>query len=130
MKPTNLTTLYEHRIRIYRKPVKWSFNRDEVTIQQKPILAHNDKYLVLNDIHFTKLEWQGDGVLYSAIDKPSIHFKDVLNEQGIFYSLYSPSKRRISTIEREIRARAEAQYGWLFSSELDLSALTKESDAA
>jgi hypothetical protein len=115
--------LYEHRVRIYRKPTKWHFSRDIAEISEIAILAHNDKYVVLNDASFTKLEKKGDGVCWPVINKPIIYFKDVLGEKGIFYTLYSPSKKRIPTIEGQIRNKAEAEYGWLFSKELDFSAL-------
>lgn len=122
-----MTQLYHYNLRVYRKPTSYSFERDEFKREVLDVLAQNDKYIVLNDSHFTKLEKRGgeNYRLYPTLNKPHIYFKDVLNAEGIFYSLYSTAQKRTPTIEREIREAAQEKYGWLFSDELDLSILRK-----
>lgn len=117
--------IISYKLEIYRKPTRWSFTEDKFEVKEKSVLAQNDKYLVLNDDYFTKLEKKGDGVVWSRIDTPSISFRDCLSQDGIFFTLYSTKPRRISTIKGMIKRKADEKYGWLFSESLDLSIMDK-----
>ena len=118
-------TIFIHRLEIYKKPTRFSFHKDEYTVREEEILAQNERYIVLNDYCFTKIEKKGDGVCWGTLNKESISFKNCLGEQGVFYTCYSDKKKRASSIKNAIHRKAEKEYGWLFSSELDLSTLSK-----
>lgn len=118
-------TIFFHRLEIYKKPTKYSFQKDEYIVREINILAQNERYIVLNDDCFTKIEKKGDGICWSALNKEQISFKNCLGEQGVFYTCYSEKKRRPVSIKNAIHKKAEREYGWLFSNELDLSTLFK-----
>lgn len=118
-------TIYKYDLDIYKRPTKWSHNKDKFTIEKVDIIAENKLYIVLDDLVFSKLSKERDSICYPKPEKPLIRFKDVLNEQGIFYLLYSYKKKRVETIEKEIRAEAEKKFGWLSGDNLDLSILHK-----
>lgn len=120
--------IYYHRLEIYKQPTKF-YNHDSYKVEELHLLAENDRYMVFNDMHFTKIEKLGDGRVYSCLNKPSIYFKDVLGSQGIFYSVYTEKRMRPSTIKAQIKRKAEKEYGWLLAESLDLSILTKKSPA-
>ena len=114
--------LFYHRVAIYKKPVRFSFDKDEFITKTVDVLAENEMYIVLNDAYFTKLELTGDGVCYSRVGKESIcvRIHDHSLGKGVFYTLYSEKRRRPSTIKRHIEKHIANKYGWLLG-ELDLS---------
>ena len=114
--------IYHHRVEIYKKPVKWRWHKDLFEIKEKEILAENDRYIVLNDSNFTKLEKKGDGAVYCTLNKEniSINIDDRVWEDSVYYTLYSTSKRRPKTIRKHIEDKIKKKYGWLLS-EIDLS---------
>jgi len=120
-------TIYHYELRYYEQPTKF-YNHDKFDITKLSPLAENDKYIVFNDLHFTKIEKSGDGVCYSTLNKPKVYFRDCLGCKGVFYTLYSDVKTRISTVEKQIRAKAEEEYGYLFSKGLKLSILRMGKD--
>jgi len=122
--------IYKYDLDYYEKPVKYSHHEDKFTVEELTPLAENDKYIIFNDWFFTKIEKSGDGYCHNVLNRPAIHFKDCLSAKGIFYTLYSTRKTRIDTIERQIRDKAEKEYGYLFAKKLKLSILKLGKEAA
>ena len=118
-------TIYYYELEVYKQPAKF-YSHDKFEISEKEILAENDRYIVFNDSAFTKIEKSGDGICWSRLNKPSIGFKTCLGEQGVFYRLYSDTKTRTTTIEKQIKAKAGEEFGW-FLKGMDLRILNKPS---
>ena len=95
---------------------------DRFTQEQVEVLAENDNYIIINDEYFTK------------INKPSKHssnYDTVLNSQhiaivtedkifskGVFYTLYSDSKKRPATVKKEIEDKIQKKFGGFVSIDL------------
>jgi len=124
-----MSSIFVYRLEIYKRPTKFSFEKDNFTVSEEQILAQNDRYIVLNDSSFTKIEKKGDGFLWGRLNKEAIHFKNCLGAQGVFYTCYSEAKKRVPSIERAIHKKAEEEYGWLFSRDLDLTVLKNPTES-
>lgn len=117
--------IIKHSLEIYKKPTKWNCSKDKFYIKEKNIVAENTDYLILDDKHFTKIckKHNTYSSAYFELGKRYINFKNCLSEQGIFFTLYSSSKMRKSTIIKKVMKEAKKEYGYLFSEELDFSIL-------
>lgn len=117
--------IWKTTVNIYKEK-KFSFEEDKFEQKQVEVLAENDEYVCLNDRHFTTLRKAGDTVAYSVVGKESIRIEDGSGyfgramTKGIFYTLYSYSKKRPSTIRKEIEEALEKKYGWMVDADLSI----------
>ena len=113
-------TIFYHRVAINKK-VEHGFQWDDkFEIVEVEVLAENETRIVLNDEFFTvKVKKKG---AYNSIEKKeiSIRTNNSVCGDGIFYELYSYSKKRPATIRKEIESKIKAEYSWLMN-EADLS---------
>ena len=116
-----MKTIFCHKVSIYQKPAK-IWDEDCFTVTKEQVLAENEIYIVLNDSHFTKLKKTGYGVYFNKMEKETISVRtnDNLLGNGVFYTFYSTTKRRPSTIKKHIEAYVKEKFGWL-SEGMDLS---------
>lgn len=120
-----MKTLNLYEVKIYFNP-RYSFEKEEekFKVSEVKVLAENEKFLCLEDDYFTKItknkNWDK---IYDTLNKPSISIrtKDSILGEGIFYTLYTTKKKRISTIRKEIEKKIEDDLGSFFK--IDLSFL-------
>lgn len=116
--------LWKTVVKIYKGERRWSRDGgDSYTVEEVEVAAENETYIIINDWYFTKLEKKkrrsddyGDYVNHPSI---RISVNDRWLDNGVFYTLYSTSKKRPSTIRSEILAAVRDKQGWLAES-LDL----------
>ena len=122
-----MNKLYKTTVDIYSHR-KYSSDVDKFEVKEVEVLGENEDYLVLNDHFFTKLQKSKKGyAIHSVLGKESINIRDgsglcgdVLG-RGVFYVLYSYSKKRPGTIKKEIEKAIQDKYGWMTS--IDLSVI-------
>lgn len=85
------------------------------------ILAENEYRLCLNDLRFTTVE-TGGSYVGKELGKPviQIYNKDSCFGTMIRYELYTFSKKRPTTIRKEIQAEVDKKFG-IFAGSIDLS---------
>ena len=122
-------TLYRHYVMISdRSGIIKSDN--EFTVEEVEILADNGKYLVLNNETFSTLQYACSKYsAYPSIGQESINIStnDSCWGNRVAYTLYSFSRKRASTIRKEIERAIRDKFGW-FSKGLDLR-IIKDSKA-
>lgn len=102
------------------------------TVTELLVLGENDRYMVVNNETFTTLDKQATKYsIGSPFNKAAIHasHNDSCWGNRITYSLYSDSRKRASTIRREIEREMEKRYGF-FVRGLDLSVVSDEAPRA
>lgn len=112
--------IFYHRVAINKKVERGFQWDDKFEIVEVEVLAENETRIVLNDEFFTvKVKKKG---AYNAIEKKEINIRtnNSICGDGIFYELYSYSKKRPATIRGEIERRIKAEYSWLLDG-VDLS---------
>jgi hypothetical protein len=108
-------------VEIYRAPR--SIYQNRYYNESVAIAVQNDALIVLNDRSFSKVAKSKDyDRIYPRLNKPSVNIRvdGGLFEPGIFYTLYSESKRKAEKVRREIDEEIKEKYGWIYSS-TDLS---------
>lgn len=109
-----MTTHYDIRI---LKTGERSFK----TTQYKTV-AENEKYIILNDTEFTKLNKKDRGFsrLNNVINKSSIsEWKLGFSLDGLHYTLYTNKSKRLETIKKEITEWINENYAYLYQVNLD-----------
>lgn len=115
--------IFVYSVRILKEQGAYSWNRNSFTKGTINVLKSNDKYTVLDDFSFTKLEnKKSDYNSYSVIDKPSIsvRWNDRLLDNGVFYTLYSTKPVKPEAIKKQINNYVKSKFSWLLSG-LELS---------
>lgn len=101
-------------------------NRNEFSVTEIPVLAENDKRLVLDNESFTIIDRQKS---YSnpELDKPSIrlHANDSVYGNAIKYDLYTFREVRALTIKREIEKAVSKKFGF-FMRGLNLDVISEK----
>lgn len=102
---------------------------DSFDVDDVGILAQNDRYIVLSDSRFTKLDKKKDRTynMNHVVDHPSISIynNDSCYGSGVDYTLYTEKNKRTSTIKKEIKIAIQDKYGWLVN-DIDFSFMDKE----
>jgi hypothetical protein len=112
--------LFKHEVKIYKHP--GGIHNNTFEIKEVEVIAENDSYIVINDWYFTKLGKSNKSYSNEVLEKEYIQVRNdnhILGD-GVFYTLYSISKIRPSTIKNHIEKKISDHYGWLMNS-LDLS---------
>ena len=107
-----MKTMKHYKFRFYKKPVRWSCDRDEYTVEDIEILDENDsKYCLKNDMYTTINKKKCD--YFASLDKPSmgIHVNDGIFGNRVTYDLYTFSNKRPSTIKKEIQKSYREESG-------------------
>jgi len=114
--------VFYHQVKIYREPGEYEWEKDVFEIKEFNILIQNDKYVILDNDSWTKLEKDsGSYSSYNVIGKEciSVAVGDNYSRDGVFYTSYSETKIDPATIREHIEEKIEEKYGW-FVRELDL----------
>ena len=107
--------IYYYNAKIYKKPTKFSFDNDIFLREEKNVLASNEKYMVLDDHYFTRLEINGGGYLNPVLNKQNIGLymnKGCFNDH-VWYSFYSTKKKTPRSIKKVIEKFINKEYSWL-----------------
>lgn len=96
---------------------------NEFTVKSVPVLKGNEKYIVLDNESFQTLQYAKSKYnAYPVVDQESIflYTHDSCWGNRVSYSLYSFSRKRASTIRKEIEREIKNKFGW-FVNGIDLS---------
>lgn len=114
----NMKTIIKYHVEILKNSDKREFE-----VETFHIGLENKRYVVLTDIHFTKLNKQkrDRNELEPTIDDPMVYAREwgISSLDGIVYTLYTYKKVRPETIRRQISAYINKKYGYLFNVSLD-----------
>lgn len=114
-------TILYHRVAINKKVERGFQWDDKFEIVEVEVLAENESRVVLNDDCFTILmKKKSDFMTSVGNESIIIRTNNSICGDGIFYTLYSYSKKRPATIRKEIEAKIQKEYSWLMN-EADLS---------
>lgn len=102
---------------------------NKLIVEEKFVLAENDKRLVLNDSYFTTLSKESKSYISQCIGKESIQIwaNDSVYGSSVHYSLYSYRKVRAATIRKHIEAAIKKKYGFLMQG-LNLACIVDPTD--
>jgi len=114
--------IYFHAVSIYREQGEYDWEKDSFEIEESNVLIENDKFVILDDDDWTKLEKGKHGYLNPVIGKENItiSINDHYSRDGVSYTLYSDKKLSPATIKKHIKKKVEEKCGWLMNA-LDLS---------
>ncbi len=115
-------TIYQHTV-IISDGSGFIKNDNEFTVKSVEILSENEEYIVLNDRRFQTLQYAKSKYnAYPAIDQESICLttNDSCWGNRVSYTLYSFSRKRATTIRKEIEREIKNKFGW-FANGIDLS---------
>lgn len=95
---------------------------NEYEVKELDVVAENELYLVLGDLHFTtlrKVSKEGSG-LNPVLNKHTVSIRDHGIEclDGIHYTEYTTRNVQPETIKRRIRKFIEEKYGYMFKPDL------------
>lgn len=99
--------------------------RNEFSTTELDILGENDRYMVVNNLHFTTIDKQASEYSIGApLDKASIHISTADSVWGnlVTYSLYTFKQKKAATIRKEIEKAIIKKLGF-FLNGVDLSVI-------
>ena len=98
--------------------------QDTFTMIELDVLAENDRYMVVDDRHYTTIDKLpvDKYSLYSGLNKHSIgiYSQDSCYGNAVHYILYSTATKKASTIRKEIEKEITKKFGF-FTGKIDLS---------